>query len=688
MEQYRSVVDNLKEVVFQTDPKGKWTFLNPAWEEITGYPVEESIGTNIINYIYSGDRQQFLEIYRSLIDRKIDHCRYTVRFVTKGKDIRWTEIFACLTIDAENNITGITGTLNDVTERMLLLNELRQAKETAEKACREKSGELRSAHQQLIDIIDFLPDATFVVDQEKKVIAWNKSIEKMTGVPKEEILGKGDQAYSVPFYGSKKTALIDYIFSTDKEKLKYEQIQIKGTTYYSEILVPSLNNGKGAYLGAMASPLFDSEGNLVGAIQSIRDITHRKQDEDALAAEKEKLAVTLRSIGDGVITTNTDNKIELVNKAAEDITGWTQDEAVGKPLDKVFHLAEEKSGQVYSKPLEEILKNSNSTDITSHIILMAKDGTRKIITLNVSRIKDKDDIGYVLVFRDITESKRLEAQLALSQKMESIGQLAAGIAHEINTPMQYVGDNTRFLQDAFQDLCEFLKIYYELIQAIEEGGIPEELLAKAREKEKDIDMDYLIGEIPQAIAQSLDGIKRVSQIVLAMKEFSHPGKKEKTFSDINRAIESTVIISRNEWKYVSDLETNLEPNLPLVKCVIDEINQVILNMIINAAHSIKEVVEKYSAPKGKITIITRNAGNYVQILISDTGAGIPPSIIHKIYEPFFTTKEVGKGTGQGLAIAHDIIINKHKGNINVESEVGKGTTFTISLPLTEQESNN
>ncbi|OPX88779.1 MAG: Sporulation kinase E [Pelotomaculum sp. PtaB.Bin013] len=611
-----------------------------------------------------------------------------MRFVTKEKDLRWTEIFACLTFDAENNITGITGTLNDVTERILLLNELQQAKETAEEAFREKSGELRAAHQQLLDIIDFLPDATFVVNQEKKVIAWNKSMEKMTGVPKEEILGKGDQAYSIPFFGSKEKVLIDYIFLTDKEKLNNKQIQIIGTTYYLERFVPSLNKGEGAYLWAMASPLFDSEGNLVGAIQSIRDITHRKRYEDAIAAEKEKLAVTLRSIGDGVITTDTNHNIELVNKAAEDITGWTQEEASGRPLDKVFHLAEEKSGQVYSKPLEEILKNPNNTDITSHIILMAKDGARKIITLNVSRIKDKDDIGNVLVFRDITERKRLEAQLALSQKMESIGQLAAGIAHEINTPMQYVGDNTRFLQDAFQDFHDVLKSYRELIQAAEEEGVSKELSAKVRQKEKDIDIDYLIGEIPQAIAQSLDGIKRVSQIVLAMKEFSHPGKKEKTLSDINRAIASTVIISRNEWKYVSDLETILEPNLPLVKCVIDEINQVILNMIINAAHSIKEVVEKNSAPKGKITIITRNAGTHVQILISDTGAGIPPSIIQKIYEPFFTTKEVGKGTGQGLAIAHDIIINKHKGNLNVESELGKGTTFTISLPLTETDSNN
>jgi len=170
-----------------------------------------------------------------------------------------------------------------------------------------------------------------------------------------------------------------------------------------------------------------------------------------------------------------------------------------------------------------------------------------------------------------------------------------------------------------------------------------------------------------------------------MKEFAHPGKRGKAPGNLNRAVESTVTISRNEWKYVAELEMELQPDLPPVPCVIDEINQVILNMIVNAAHAIAAVVNRDLGEKGKIRVATRREGDFAQIIISDTGTGIPPEIIDRIFDLFFTTKEVGRGTGQGLAIAHDIVVNKHKGNITVESEVGKGTTFTIWLPLNPPE---
>lgn len=314
---------------------------------------------------------------------------------------------------------------------------------------------------------------------------------------------------------------------------------------------------------------------------------------------------------------------------------------------------------------------------------VARDGTKKVITSNVAPIKDRDGniIGFVLVFKDITEQKKNEAQLALSQKMESIGRLAAGIAHEINTPMQYIGDNTRFLKDAFRDICEYVERIGALIASLEKGVIPADLVAELRARERELDIGYLAEEVPKAIEQSLEGIERVRKIVLAMKDFSHPGSREKLFVDINKAIEGTVTISRNEWKYVAELETDLERDLPLVYCVVDEINQVVLNMIINAAHAIKEAVKDRPSEKGRIVIKTRSEGGFVKIIISDTGTGIPQSIRSKIFDPFFTTKGVGKGTGQGLTIAHDIIVNKHKGSIHVESEEGKGATFTIVLPV-------
>jgi len=205
-------------------------------------------------------------------------------------------------------------------------------------------------------------------------------------------------------------------------------------------------------------------------------------------------------------------------------------------------------------------------------------------------------------------------------------------------------------------------------------------LEKAVQIAEDIDLQFLIEEIPAAVEQTLDGIGKVSKIVKAMKEFSHPGSKDKTMVDLNRAIDNTITICRNEWKYVADVDTEFDASLPLVSCFPDEFNQVILNIIINAAHAIGDIVNE-GVSKGKITIRTKQKGNMAEISISDTGKGIPKSIIKKIFDPFFTTKEVGKGTGQGLAISYDVIVNKHGGTLAVESEPGKGATFIIRLPL-------
>jgi PAS domain S-box-containing protein len=293
------------------------------------------------------------------------------------------------------------------------------------------------------------------------------------------------------------------------------------------------------------------------------------------------------------------------------------------------------------------------------------------------------------ISQDITERKEFEeerrlidAQLRQAQKLESIGQLAAGIAHEINTPTQYVGDNTRFLLEAFNDLIRLLDLYAKTPQAIKAGKSVDDLIRTMRDAAEEADLDYLREEIPKAIKQALDGVERVSKIVQAMKEFSHPGSTEKKEIDVNRAIESTITVARNEWKYVADLIMDLDPALPPVSCLPGEFNQVILNMIINACHAITEAMQDKSGEKGTITVKTLDLGTHVKILISDTGTGIPEQIRSKIFDPFFTTKEVGRGTGQGLAISYSVIVKKHHGTISFESEVGKGTTFFIDLPVT------
>ncbi len=271
-----------------------------------------------------------------------------------------------------------------------------------------------------------------------------------------------------------------------------------------------------------------------------------------------------------------------------------------------------------------------------------------------------------------------------SQKLESIGQLAAGIAHEINTPIQYIGDNTRFLGEALEDLTALWTKLDELNRAQTEGAVSPDLIREIIAVEEEADLEFFRESAPESIAQALEGIERVATIVRALKNFAHPGSTAPLPTDINAAIDNTVTVCRNEWKYVAELVLDLDDTLPAVTCVAGQINQVLLNMTVNAAHAIAAIPKAPSDSLGKITITTRTHEDRVVIHIADTGSGIPEAIRERIFDPFFTTKEMGKGTGQGLAIAHDVIVNKHGGSIDFESEVGQGTRFRIELPISGQ----
>ena len=297
-----------------------------------------------------------------------------------------------------------------------------------------------------------------------------------------------------------------------------------------------------------------------------------------------------------------------------------------------------------------------------------------------------DPVRSIGAFRDITERQVLEQQLVQAQKIEAIGQLAAGIAHEINTPTQYVSDNLRFIRDAVSDIRSLLEAHQRLVDELSAAGIEPEKIAAIRALAVSIDHDYLIDEVPKAMQQALDGIGRVSEIVRAVKSFSHPGSSERGLADLNEIVRNTLTVSRNEWKYVADVDAVLDEKLPSIVCLRSEIQQVLLNLVVNAAHAIGDANKNRETNKGTIGVRTRLDGREVELSISDTGIGIPKHIQSKIFNPFFTTKEVGKGTGQGLAMVHDIVVKKHGGSVRFETEVGQGTTFIVRMPVGHGES--
>ncbi|WDD97600.1 MHYT domain-containing protein [Thalassomonas actiniarum] len=278
------------------------------------------------------------------------------------------------------------------------------------------------------------------------------------------------------------------------------------------------------------------------------------------------------------------------------------------------------------------------------------------------------------IVRDITSRVQLETQLRHAMKLESLGEMASGIAHEINTPIQYVSDNTAFLKESFANMITALQASQDYLDNSKpEGGeAVKALIEKA-------DLNFLTEEIPLALSQSLEGLTRISTIVGAMKSFSHSSRGEMKLTNITEAIETTLTVAQSEWRHVAEVETIFDSSLPRVMCLRDEFNQVILNIVVNAAHAI---AEKFAADeRGKITIRTHQDNADAIITIKDNGTGMTEKVLNRIFDPFYTTKDVGKGTGQGLSMAYNVIVEQHQGKLYAQSVYGEGSVFTIQLPI-------
>ncbi|HXS69221.1 MAG TPA: ATP-binding protein [Candidatus Polarisedimenticolia bacterium] len=417
--------------------------------------------------------------------------------------------------------------------------------------------------------------------------------------------------------------------------------------------------------------------------QLLKEVGERKQGEEQSRTREEQFRTLADNVPDAVARLDRDLRFAYGNKAL----------SVELNLDSRVFLG--KTGDELNLPNQDLWKQEVEMVFETglaHSFEFNWPGPDGICYREARLVPEHSangEVEFVLtITRDVTRRKRAEVerklmdlQLRQAQKMEAVGQLAAGIAHEINTPTQYVGDNTRFLKEAFESITTALHGYIELIAAAKKNAITPELIARADKIIAASELDYHFQQIPAAITETLEGVERVSKIVKAMKEFSHPGSREKIAADLNKAVESTVTVARNEWKYVAELELNLDPNLPLVPCFISEFNQAILNLVINASHAISDVIRTKTGSKGKITISTRTDGDHVEVRVADTGTGIPEEHRQKIFEPFFTTKDVGKGTGQGLTAVYSNIVKKHGGTVTFETETGKGTTFILRLPL-------
>ncbi|HEY8927419.1 MAG TPA: ATP-binding protein [Polyangia bacterium] len=388
--------------------------------------------------------------------------------------------------------------------------------------------------------------------------------------------------------------------------------------------------------------------------------------------------VSFRAVADQCaagIMIQRDEKLVYANRSALDCLGL--DSIAQVPDRALAHLFDPQSYETLRPSLRKVVPDDDQM-FMGDLKLCRRNG--ELVEAEVYHVGlAADGSGISLInFRDVTMLRKMEVDLRQAQKLESVGRLAAGVAHEINTPIQFVNDSVHFIRDAATDLTGLILKYQAVLRAVVAGAPCEREAADATDQESAIEVGYLLENLPPALDRALEGLNRVATIVRSLKEFAHPDQKDMAAIDLNQAITSTLNIARNEYKYVASVETELGDVSP-VKCHGGDVNQVILNLVVNAAHAIGDVVQG-TEKLGRIQVRSWEERDSAFISISDTGGGIPAEIRNRIYDPFFTTKPVGKGTGQGLAIARSVI-EKHGGDLTFETEMGVGTTFLIRLPL-------
>lgn len=635
-----------------TDRSGQILWINPAFTRLTGYEMDELHGKTLRVLNAAVQEEAF---YRDLWETILAGRVWEGEILNRRKDGSLYK--------EKMTITPVQDKVNVITHFVAVKQDISEHTRAVELLMREKV--------LLRSLIDSIPDLIFYKDINGVYRGCNQAFSRFSGRSSREIIGRSDHE----IYSEARAA---YFTSADREVLRGV-----GPVQYQEWAKDP--RGRPVYMVTLKTPYYDSEGEILGVIGIGRDATDLKMAEEALQrshGENEQLIDSLSSMLIGLspakhITQWNPKAEEILGIAAADAENWNirdlQLPWEWPTMEADFVRAQEHGQAFYLDPIR----------------INRPDGSDGFLGLSITPIfgDHRRLSGFILMGADITKRKILEQRLSQAEKLEAIGQLAAGIAHEINTPTQYVNDNLHFLQESWTEIFSLLSLYGDLVKTVQEENIHLSQLDRIENLLESVDVQYLEQEVPLAVRQSLEGIARVAEIVRAMKRFSYMGGEDKQSIDLNLAVESTINVARNEWKYVAVVGTDLDPALPPVFCLPGEINQVILNLITNAAHTIEDKLAGDPA-KGTIKISTRFIGDAVEMKVADNGLGIPEEIQGRIFDPFFTTKDVGRGTGQGLAISYDVIVKKHGGEISFETDWGKGTTFTVRLPVEPMEEIN
>ena len=483
----------------------------------------------------------------------------------------------------------------------------------------------------------------------------------LTGYAPQALMGGGEKTYGDLIHPQDRTRI---------EKRIADAIE-RGQVFEMAYRIQA-QDGRERWVWHKGSGHMDAQTGRVAMDGFVTDITEQHASERRLS----RIAMALDQASEAVLITDLRGYPSYANQAMKVMFGFDQEDA------PQLHRSAMRVVVPEAHPSHRTLLDCEQKGRPCKVELpfFSCSGHRMELRVQLAPLRDKEGqlTHRVYLISDVSEEHKLKSQLLQAQKMEAIGSLASGIAHEINTPTQYIGDNLRFVKECEGALGDLLRWSMNAAEAPETACV----LAPWRAKAETADLNFLLEEIPKALDEALEGNRRVAEIVRAMKAFAHPDDEDFHEENLNDALQAAGAVARNEWKYVAELEFDLQPGLPHVPCQLGALNQVFLNLIVNAAHAVGEQVARENrGGRGKIVIRTRLESPWAVLEFIDTGAGIPEKIRSKIFDPFFTTKGVGKGTGQGLALCHAVVVEQHGGLIDLDSEPGHGSTFTLRLPL-------
>ncbi|MEN6375608.1 MAG: PAS domain S-box protein [Smithella sp.] len=622
-EKYRVLVENSHDIIYTLTPEGVFSFVSPSWTALLGHPVSQVIGKQFRHFVHPDDIDACEAFLKKVIETSQRQAGVEYRVRNIDGSWRWYTSNGVPMKDEAGVIISYEGIANDIT-----------AHKQAEEA-------LKESQQRLSDIIDFLPDATFVIDKEGKVIAWNLAMEEMTGIKAADMLGRGNYEYSLPFYGERRPILIDLVLQPREDiEESYTRTTRKNMFLEAEAYIPSFKKGE-VYLFGKANILRDSKGNIVGAIESIRDITVARQAQEALKYSEERFSkafhmspapTTISTIDEGRFIDVNDSFLRMLGYAREELIGHTVAELSVWP--DIIHR---------KKLTRKLVDEGFLRDEIVYYQTKEFEIRKLLVSAEIIILKGKKFV--LAIFYDITEQEKLESQLRQSQRMESIGTLAGGIAHDFNNILGAVMGYTEMALGK-PNVDDHLRRYLQQI-------------FKASERARDL--------VKQILVFSRKGDEKLMPLRVS------PIIKE-VLKLLRATLPSTIKISQNIYS---------DPDIVLADPT--QIHQIMMNLCTNAAYAMPE-------KKGdiKVSLVSEkiesdissglDSGMYLKLTVSDTGIGMDSKTMGRIFDPFFTTKKPGEGTGLGLSVVYGIV-KSYGGTITVQSEVGKGTEFCVYLPL-------